>query len=261
MRVPPCCSTIARQTVRPRPVPRWAPRCLVEKYGSKILGRRSAGIPGPVVDDRHAHTRRGFRDVLRPDGDSPACGHRLACVQDEVPDDLAELRRIPVHQPEIRRQCEVALDRRPPQDERGGVPDHASQGEHPPDRQPALGEGEELLRQATGLQHGLGGGGEVRRGVVRGLPEQLEVHKDGHQQVVEVVGDPGRQDPRGFQLGPEQPRLLQVLAVREVDEHDAALVAGCLRGGLEAHEPQGARGRPQRHLADGLRARAVGPPP
>ena len=87
------------------------------------------------------------------------------------------------------------------------------------------------------------------------VPEQLEVHQDGHQQVVEVVGDPGRQDPRGFQLGPEQPRLLQLPAVREVDEHDTALGAGCLRGSLEAHEPQGACGRPQRHLAGGLRVR------
>ena len=66
---------------------------------------------------------------------------------------------------------------------------------------------------------------------------------------------PAAKTPVASSLRPEQPRLLQLPAVREVDEHDAALVAGGLRGGLEAHEPRGARGRPQRHLAAGLRVR------
>ena len=61
-------------------------------------------------------------------------------------------------------------------------------------------------------------------------------------------------DEPGGEVG-EEGLELEAPAVREVDEHDAALGAGCLRGGLEAHEPRGARGRPQRHLAAGLRVR------
>jgi hypothetical protein len=51
-------------------------------------------------------------------------------------------------------------------------------------------------------------------------------------------------DEAGREIG-EQRLEPQPLAVRDVHQHDAALVVCLRRGGLDAHQPQGPRGRLQ----------------
>jgi hypothetical protein len=61
--------------------------------------------------------REGFswdpEPLLRPDGNHSSLRHRFPRVQDQVPDDLPDLRAVHLRQPEIVGQEEIAPTREP----------------------------------------------------------------------------------------------------------------------------------------------------
>ncbi len=91
---PPCCVT-APKTVA-RPMPDASPRFLVVKNGSKMCGRSSGAMPTPV-----SRTRRSTSSalvLLNVDRERAPGRHRVARVEAQVHDDLAEHAAVAAHE-------------------------------------------------------------------------------------------------------------------------------------------------------------------
>ncbi len=156
----------------------------------------------------------------RADRQAPAIGHRVARVQDEVEKRQLELVAVDERHRQAVGQLDPHLDRRPDgllQKRHHAAHEGADVGRRDVQLLPA-GEGEQALGQrgaaAGALQRPVDQPRRLRIAVE--VPAQeVEVAEHGHQQVVEVVGDPAGQ----------LPHRLHLLGLAELDLRALALPA------------------------------------
>ncbi len=188
------------------------PRSLVVKNGSKMRGPHLGRDPDALVLqlEPHATARldgdaqlRGDVDVLGAHGDRAASRHRLAGVEQEIVDDLADLAPIAAHRPQVVGEQRLARDVRPTQAELDALANDLVDRQRCRDRLTASGEREQLPRQIVRLlEHGhrLAEALGRCRPVLDLAAGQLEAAEDAGEQVVEIVGDAARQQPQALQL-------------------------------------------------------------
>ena len=155
--------------------------------------------------------------ILRPDGDHSALRHRFPRIQDQVPDDLSDLPGVHLRRPEILGQGEFTPHPGTAHGQADGFLDHSGQAGRLPDRRASVGKGDELLGQAAGRQGGLLRLLQTVRQLLAGRDERLgqfEVEEDHREQIVEIMGNASRQNPRGLQLVQNETILLGPLAAR-----------------------------------------------
>ena len=203
---PPWARTIPCATASPSPRP--AP--LVVKNGSKMRPSAAASTPQPVSRTSSSTPRAASASdgtgLAEAQDDLPAFARqRLAGVRDQVHQHLAELRRVAVDADGLRRREPVELrahrQRAAQRVER--VVDDLAQVD-PLARDPlAPREGEHLAHQRRGA---LAGAADLLEALAqagiraRALQRQLGVPEDADQEVVEVVGDPAREQPEALEM-------------------------------------------------------------
>ncbi len=170
---PPWLRTMEKAVARPRPLLPF----LVVKKGSKMLSRVThPGYPLPVSTDLDPNETTGLEgrdiplgevDVVAGDRDRAAPGHGLDRVDDQVLDHLGDLPLVDLDRPEIGVRSTVVVAVAAAGGGRRRLLDQPTDGGDLSDRSPALGKGEQLLRQARGAKTDLLGLVESAKGFLR----------------------------------------------------------------------------------------------
>ena len=206
--------------------------------GEKRFEQAALGLPAHAasgIADREHHVapsedllfvKRGVLQLHVPglDRHDPAGGHRVSGVDDEIHHDLFELAAIGQHPRQIRRQRErdvnVVADQTA--EHAGDVGDQLVHVERHGVQYLLAAEGEQLLGQPRGAAGGLHDLSEIGAVLVAERPvrvDHLAEADDHRQEVVEVVGDTGRQLADGVHLV-RLPHLgLQRAQLRDVFDH------------------------------------------
>ena len=155
-------------------------------------------------------------------------------------DHLGDLPGVHLAGPQPVGQAELAAHGPAQGGEPGGLPEQGGHGGALLDRQPALGEGQQLAGQPGGAQAGLlrrGQAGEAGIARRHGHLDQGQVGHDAGEQVVEIMGDAACEQADRFQLVHPVAVLFDPLALGHViqDQHHAFVAP------LAQHRPGGAR--------------------
>ncbi len=150
-------------------------------------------------------SRFASRHVARRDRDPPVAGDGVACIDDQVGQDLVDLAGIGAHAPEVGAEVEDELDllRDQPAQHLPRVAEELVQVEHPRlDRLPAR-EGQELAHQVGGALGGDQDLVEIHLRRILGVDPllgALGVAEDDAQHVVEIVRDAAREPSDALHL-------------------------------------------------------------